>query len=131
MTSPLSNALGKVVFLGTPFYSKRWAKHAALRVTLSLFLSLVSGFILTFLALTIWGLVTDLSINNNTLYVAGAFAILIFLGNLAAFWERTLFRDGNMYHSDKVRLVSGSMVRQELLSLGLGQGTLSVKLRRG
>jgi hypothetical protein len=104
MTSPISNALGRVVFLGTPFYCKQWASWAVLKILASFFVSIVLGFALTWLAVGIWAGCFGLDTSHDAvLFLALGLTLLIFFTNLAGFFERTLFRDGNMYHSDLVR----------------------------
>ncbi|GAQ81090.1 hypothetical protein KFL_000700270 [Klebsormidium nitens] len=106
MTSPVTNALGKVVFLGTPFYYKEWARYAIPKILLSLFLSFVGGFCLVWLGVGIRNFASKDELTSSqrriVVYVAIGVAALLFLTNLASFAGKTLFRSGNMYHSNKV-----------------------------
>ncbi|GAQ81092.1 hypothetical protein KFL_000700290 [Klebsormidium nitens] len=103
MTSPVSNALGKAVFLGTPFYRKQWTTWAIPRILLSFLISLVLGFVITVMAVAIWANIFGFDTSNNAvLFVAIGLSVLLFFAELVGFAERTLFRSGNMYHSDKV-----------------------------
>jgi hypothetical protein len=103
MTSPISNALGKVIFLGTPFYYKQWAKWAALKMLLSLVVSFILGFVLTWFAVGLWNLVINKRADRNiVVYISLGLSGAIFLANLPRLFANMLFRNGNMYHSDKV-----------------------------
>ncbi|GAQ81937.1 hypothetical protein KFL_000950130 [Klebsormidium nitens] len=104
MISPISNVLGKVVFLGTPFYYKHWAKRARFKLTVSLTFSFLLGYLITFTATSIWvGLFqTDHYSLGLVSWISGVIAIFLFVAHLASWAERTLLRSGNMYHSDKV-----------------------------
>ncbi|CAI7851357.1 unnamed protein product, partial [Closterium sp. NIES-54] len=52
-TSPVTNALGSLVFLGTPFYIKKWQRHGFVRMLLSVGVGVLLTylFILTYTAL--------------------------------------------------------------------------------
>lgn len=107
MTSPVTNALGKVVFLGTPFYYKEWGRYALLKILLSLVLSFVGGFFLVWIGVGIRTFSDKKELTSSqrltVLYVALGVSALLFLTQLASFAGKTLFRSGNMYHSHKVR----------------------------
>ncbi|GAQ81084.1 hypothetical protein KFL_000700210 [Klebsormidium nitens] len=103
MTSPISNALGKTVFLGTPFYCKQWVSWAVLRILLSFLVSLVLGFALTWLAVYIWAGVCAFETDDNVImFLAVGLTALLFFAELMGFADRTMFRSGNMYHSNTV-----------------------------
>jgi NADH:ubiquinone oxidoreductase subunit 6 (subunit J) len=104
MTSPISNALGKIVLLGTPFYYKHWARWIRLKLTASIVVSFLLCYVITFAMCSFW-----LSLGQQDSFDVGVVAwvsaivqLFLFTAHMLAWCERTLLRNGNMYHSDKV-----------------------------
>ncbi|CAI5460790.1 unnamed protein product [Closterium sp. Yama58-4] len=77
-TSPLSNALGGVVFLGTPFYIKTWHRHGVLLLLVTTAVSVGVTFVVMWGYVLLWRVI-----------------VLAIAGELAS----TAFYSGNIYHA--------------------------------
>ncbi|CAI5986054.1 unnamed protein product [Closterium sp. NIES-64] len=111
-TSPLSNALGSLVFLGTPFYVKKWDRAGVFRLVVATVVSgaVVFGVVLGYVVL--WEVVVmeaaHLEVNRLMLWplvvvaIVGLFgAVSIAVQAYLSFesWHQPAYYNGNIYHA--------------------------------
>ncbi|CAI5984096.1 unnamed protein product, partial [Closterium sp. NIES-65] len=107
-TSPLSNALGGVVFLGTPFYMKSWERNGMVLLLATTAVSVGVTFVVMWGYVLLWRVVVlaiagQLASTTTPSYVpfSLATAVLIFaiISVAMELWRSTAFYSGNIYHS--------------------------------
>ncbi|GJP56296.1 hypothetical protein CLOM_g15364 [Closterium sp. NIES-68] len=107
-TSPLSNALGSLIFLGTPFYVKKWERNGVALLLGTTAVSMVVMFVVMWGYVLLWQLVVLASAgrigrSESPTYVpfALAMAVLIFaiISVAMELWRSTAFYSGNIYHA--------------------------------
>ncbi|CAI5953817.1 unnamed protein product [Closterium sp. NIES-65] len=99
-TSPLSNALGCLVFLGTPFYVKKWERNGVRRLVLATVASIVV--MLAVIAVAERSAVARKSLDAPYLTPLIASALILVFATISVSIEvsrSTAFYSGNIYHS--------------------------------
>ncbi|CAI5496057.1 unnamed protein product [Closterium sp. Naga37s-1] len=107
-TSPLSNAVGAVVFLGTPFYVKTWQRHGVLLLLVTTAVSVGVTFVVMWGYVLLWRLVVlamagELSSTTMPSYLPFSLAAALLLFAVVSvaleLWRSTAFYSGNIYHA--------------------------------
>ncbi|CAI5468609.1 unnamed protein product [Closterium sp. Yama58-4] len=107
-TSPLSNALGGLVFLGTPFYMKSWERNGMLLLLATTAVSVGVTFVVMWGYVLLWRVIVlaiagQLSRTTTPSYLpfSLAAAVLIFaiISVALELWRSTAFYSGNLYHA--------------------------------
>ncbi|CAI5468177.1 unnamed protein product [Closterium sp. Yama58-4] len=111
-TSPLSNALGSLVFLGTPFYVKKWDRAGVFRLVVATVLSVAAVFGVVLGYVVLWEVVVmeaaHLEVNRLLLWPLVVVAIVGLFGIIsiavqaylsAESWLQPAYYNGNIYHA--------------------------------
>ncbi|CAI7807962.1 unnamed protein product [Closterium sp. NIES-54] len=107
-TSPITNALGALVFLGTPFYIKKWQSNGLLWFALSLLFSVALMYVfiiaytsfIQFIVLLIAGRLQDFYTQSGPHFlIATSVMLLVLIKQIMDAVGNTVFYSGNLYHN--------------------------------
>ncbi|CAI5964661.1 unnamed protein product [Closterium sp. NIES-64] len=107
-TSPLCNALGGGVFLGTPFYVKTWQRHGVLLLLVTTAVSVGVTFVVMWGYVLLWRLLVlamagELSSTTTPSYLpfslAAALLVFAVVSVALELWRSTALYSGNIYHA--------------------------------
>ncbi|CAI5980819.1 unnamed protein product [Closterium sp. NIES-64] len=107
-TSPITNALGALVFLGTPFYIKKWQRNGLLWFALSLLFSVALMYVfiiaytsfIQFIVLLIAGRLQDFYTQSGPHFlIATSVMLLVLIKQIMDAVGNTVFYSGNLYHN--------------------------------
>ncbi|CAI5465856.1 unnamed protein product, partial [Closterium sp. Yama58-4] len=107
-TSPITNALGALVFLGTPFYIKKWQTNGLLWFALSLVFSVALMYVfiiaytsfIQFIVLLIAGRLQDFYTQSGPHFlIATSVMLLVLIKQIMDAVGNTVFYSGNLYHN--------------------------------
>ncbi|GJP38339.1 hypothetical protein CLOM_g22790 [Closterium sp. NIES-68] len=107
-TSPITNALGALVFLGTPFYIKKWQKNGLLWFAVSTMMSVVIMYIFIIAYTSFWQIIVLLiagrpedfySRSGPHFFIATGIMLLVLVKQIMDAVGNTVFYSGNLYHN--------------------------------
>ncbi|GJP76655.1 hypothetical protein CLOP_g7068, partial [Closterium sp. NIES-67] len=113
-TSPITNALGALVFLGTPFYIKKWQHHGLLWLVASTTLSVGLMFIFIMGYTSLWQILVLLAAGRPEDFytrsgphllillhflIATGIMLLVLVKQIMDAMGNTVFYSGNLYHN--------------------------------
>ncbi|CAI5499300.1 unnamed protein product [Closterium sp. Naga37s-1] len=107
-TSPITNALGALVFLGTPFYIKKWQSNGLLWFALSLLFSVALMYVfiiaytsfIQFIVLLIAGRLDAFYTQSGPHFlIATSVMLLVLIKQIMDAVGNTVFYSGNLYHN--------------------------------
>ncbi|CAI5457512.1 unnamed protein product [Closterium sp. Yama58-4] len=106
-TSPITNALGALVFLGTPFYIKKWQTNGFLWLLVSTVLNVVLLYVFILVYTSIWQIIVLLIAGRPQDFygqsappfiIATGIMLLINVKQVMDVLRTTVFYSGNLYH---------------------------------
>ncbi|CAI7923081.1 unnamed protein product, partial [Closterium sp. NIES-53] len=106
-TSPITNALGALVFLGTPFYIKKWQSNGFLWLLVSTVFSVVLLYVFILVYTSIWQIIVLLIAGRPEDFygqsappfvIATGIMLLINVKQVMDVLRTTVFYSGNLYH---------------------------------
>ncbi|CAI5962947.1 unnamed protein product [Closterium sp. NIES-65] len=106
-TSPITNALGALVFLGTPFYIKKWQSNGFIWLSVSTVLNVVLLYVFILVYTSIWQIIVLLIAGRPEDFygqsappfvIATGIMLLINIKQVMDVLRTTVFYSGNLYH---------------------------------
>ncbi|CAI5504818.1 unnamed protein product [Closterium sp. Naga37s-1] len=106
-TSPITNALGALVFLGTPFYIKKWQSNGFIWLSVSTVLNVVLLYVFILVYTSIWQIIVLLIAGRPEDFygqsappfvIATGIMLLINVKQVMDVLRTTVFYSGNLYH---------------------------------
>ncbi|CAI7831228.1 unnamed protein product, partial [Closterium sp. NIES-53] len=113
-TSPVTNALGSLVFLGTPFYIKKWQRHGFVRMLLSVGVGVLLTYLFILAYTALWELLVLLMAGRPQEFyaesgphfilllnflIATGIMLLVLVKQIMDATDNTVLYSGNLYHN--------------------------------
>ncbi|CAI6006221.1 unnamed protein product [Closterium sp. NIES-64] len=113
-TSPVTNALGSLVFLGTPFYIKKWQRHGFARMLLSVGVGVLLTYLFILAYTALWELLVLLMAGRPQEFyaesgphlilllnflIATGIMLLVLVKQIMDATGNTVLYSGNLYHN--------------------------------